>query len=174
MSFFLILGTRAGFIIASFLLFIRNLLDCVDGNMARVMGIQSKKGEFLDDCAGYLFNACVFSSLGIGVARSAVDLIKPHLSFSNQVYILLGMSTSLGMLLRRIILLKSELLDSHNKDRKDFFLKKLIFYTRDLWMLSLFIAAISNIVSIFLLFVSIYNLVEIPFVFFKKLKSIES
>lgn len=44
-----------------------SVLDCVDGNLARLTGSASRYGGFLDGLTGYMMSAFLLTSVGIGV-----------------------------------------------------------------------------------------------------------
>ena len=66
----LAIGSSAGFAAGSVLLVLFNLLDCVDGNLARLRGTADPLGRFLDSLAFPAFVLPYFT-LGIGLARAA-------------------------------------------------------------------------------------------------------
>ena len=66
----LAVGSFTGFLLGSVLLVFFNLLDCVDGNLARLRGTPTSFGRFLDSLAFPAFVLPYFA-LGIGLARSA-------------------------------------------------------------------------------------------------------
>ena len=49
------------------MMFLYLVLDCVDGNVARIKNTSSKRGEFWDAVAGVLFWTIAFPSLSLGV-----------------------------------------------------------------------------------------------------------
>jgi hypothetical protein len=52
------------------------VLDNLDGDLARVTGNTSPKGEFLDGIIGYAYGALVLPAVGIGVARGPDRIIE--------------------------------------------------------------------------------------------------
>lgn len=74
------------------------ILDCVDGNIARVRKTSSEYGEFIDALSGYYVTGFVF--VGIGVAAfftTSLNLFEPY------YYVVLGGLSSVAGLLSRII-----------------------------------------------------------------------
>jgi len=67
---FLADGSSTSFLLGSSLLVLFNLLDCVDGNLARLRGTSNPFGRFLDALAFPAFVLPYFA-LGIGLARRA-------------------------------------------------------------------------------------------------------
>jgi hypothetical protein len=62
-------GSAAGLRLGSVLLVVFNLLDCVDGNLARLRGTSAPFGRFLDALAAPAFVLPYFAA-GIGLARA--------------------------------------------------------------------------------------------------------
>ena len=65
-------GSFAGILLGAGLLVLFNLLDCVDGNLARLQGTGNPFGRFLDALAAPAFVLPYFA-LGIGLARSSMS-----------------------------------------------------------------------------------------------------
>lgn len=75
------------------------VLDCVDGNIARVTKTCSYMGDFIDTLSGYVISAC--SMLGIGIAASYTSNLT--LLQDSNVFIILGAIGSIGNVLARLI-----------------------------------------------------------------------
>ena len=60
------IGGKNNFIIGAILINVWAILDCVDGNMARLLNSTSSYGWFLDSITGLLLNAVLLFSIGIG------------------------------------------------------------------------------------------------------------
>ncbi len=60
-------GGRDNFIIGAIFINVWAILDCVDGNMARLLNSSNKYGWFLDSITGFLLNSVLLFSLGIGI-----------------------------------------------------------------------------------------------------------
>lgn len=75
------------------------VLDCVDGNIARVTKTQSEKGSFMDAESGYMICAFVYLSFGMAAynTRSCVMEIPKHL------FIVLGAIASICDILARLV-----------------------------------------------------------------------
>ncbi len=67
---FLAQGSPTGFLLGSVLLVLFNLVDCVDGNLARLQGTANPFGRFLDGLVAPTFVLAYFA-LGIGLAQGA-------------------------------------------------------------------------------------------------------
>ena len=75
------------------------ILDCVDGNVARVTKTQSNKGAFMDAESGYMI--CAFVYLAFGMAAYHTDEIA---LFPDKVtYLFVGAMASVSDLLARLI-----------------------------------------------------------------------
>lgn len=76
------------------------VLDCVDGNIARVKKTSSEMGEFIDALSGYFITAFVYFALGVAAYHTTfVPLFKEHSIY----FVLFGsISTICGVLSRLI------------------------------------------------------------------------
>lgn len=119
------------FLIGWFLFFIWNLLDGVDGNIARFTNQTSKIGSVYDAMGGYAAMVLSFFSCGIGAASSTgilsnFNIIKPNM------YIILGALSGISMLFPRLVMHKkiSSFMDfktvSNVKDKSNFGIMKII------------------------------------------------
>lgn len=95
------------------------ILDCVDGNVARVTKTQSNKGAFMDAESGYMM--CAFVYLAFGMA--AYHTTKGFLFEENYWFILLGALASISDLLARLIHQKY-ISVVESKENKDSIIKK--------------------------------------------------
>lgn len=94
---FLMMGSN--FCWAGVILFLFwDVLDCTDGNIARVTGKASIAGEFLDAVSGYTAPAFIY--LAVGVAAYDTTTALPGYQY---VFILLGAVASISDLLSRVI-----------------------------------------------------------------------
>ena len=72
------------------------VMDCVDGNIARLMKTSSKEGEFLDAVAGDLVGMLIVPCIGLGVLLRATDCIPASLGTEGGLLILvLGITSAL-------------------------------------------------------------------------------
>ena len=69
-------GSKVGMIVSWILFFMWNLLDGVDGNVARYRKQFSKMGSVYDAMAGYIASALMFYAGGIMAAHSAGPLVR--------------------------------------------------------------------------------------------------
>lgn len=63
-------GTHESFMVGSVCLQMMYLLDCVDGELARIKNLQSPKGAYLDLLGHYLIDYCMIMGMGIGLSRA--------------------------------------------------------------------------------------------------------
>ncbi|MDG2956252.1 CDP-alcohol phosphatidyltransferase family protein [Bisgaard Taxon 10/6] len=83
-----------------FMFFLWNLLDGVDGNLARYRKQFSKDGSVIDAMAGYASMA--FTFLSAGVAASNYD----NLSLESKYFIILGALSSISLIFPRLVMHK--------------------------------------------------------------------
>lgn len=94
------IGQRDVIIVGAFLFNIFALLDCVDGNIARVRKKAGPYGEFIDALGGYIAFACVFPAAGI-VAEHAKPISFPIIVNLN--FIIIGAIATISTLTMRLI-----------------------------------------------------------------------
>lgn len=76
------------------------VLDCVDGNIARVKKTSSEMGEFIDALSGYFITSFVYFAIGVAAYRTTfVPLFEEHRTF----FILFGSVSSICGILSRLI-----------------------------------------------------------------------
>lgn len=74
------------------------VLDCVDGNIARVKKTSSEMGEFIDALSGYFVTAFVYFAIGVA-AYNTTTLMNEY----NYYVLLAGSVSSIAGLLTRLI-----------------------------------------------------------------------
>lgn len=127
--FFYIGHTKLIFIIGWIMFFIWNLLDGVDGNIARYNNVASKTGSVYDAMSGYF--AMMLSFLGMGiVAANSVEAFS--IGFSRELYIIFGCLSGFFVILPRLVMHKmlstflDESITSSVKDKSNFGILKII------------------------------------------------
>ena len=100
---FFLLGNRGFVIVGAILVHMWMLLDCVDGNLARVNEIKNPYGEFVDSMSGYTLLAFVFLGLGM-VAETEASWLNCYIS--ENYFLLLGSIASVSTLTTRLIFQK--------------------------------------------------------------------
>jgi phosphatidylglycerophosphate synthase len=73
--FFMIMGDRESTIIGAILINLWAILDCVDGNIARVLKKTNKTGWFFDSISGFILNSILLFSIAIGIYFESDNLI---------------------------------------------------------------------------------------------------
>ena len=89
------------------------VLDMVDGDLARLRGTASRRGEFLDALGGFTRQALLLPALSIGVARVpglGHDLIVKAIDFPPDVYVQVGLWAGFLFLLSKLITLRYRVL----------------------------------------------------------------
>jgi len=96
----------------AFLLNVSQILDCLDGEMARASGSASKRGEYLDAIAGYVSGAILLPAIGIGLMRSpeATLGLRAAFLYAPWAWVAVGLWTSLAIVLTRLINLRHQFL----------------------------------------------------------------
>ena len=95
--------SKAGMIASWILFFMWNLLDGVDGNVARYKKQFSKMGSVYDAMAGYIASALMFYAAGIMAAHSNGPLVKGGLISSEALVICGGLVAIVDMLPRLVM-----------------------------------------------------------------------
>lgn len=98
--------TKAGMIASWLMFFLWNLLDGVDGNVARYKKQFSKLGSVYDAMAGYIASALMFFAAGIMAAHSKGPLIDRGL-ISAETLIICGGLIAIVDLLPRLVMHKA-------------------------------------------------------------------
>jgi len=105
---FLAFGDYGIRVIGALLVNLWIILDCVDGNIARFKKSFSKYGEFVDALSGYLMNALLFLSVGIGAfnhPEPSFEFINRFFAFNldKSILIILGAWASLAIILPMLV-----------------------------------------------------------------------
>lgn len=95
--------TKGGMILSWCMFFLWNLLDGVDGNVARYKKQFSKMGSVYDAMAGYLAAAFTFFSAGIMAAHSEGPLVRGGLVTAEAMVILGGVTAVVNMFPRLVM-----------------------------------------------------------------------
>lgn len=175
---FVVSGNYSFRIIGALLINLWIILDCVDGNIARFKKTFSKYGEFIDALSGYLVNAFLFLSVGIGAFNC------PEFSFkfisrlfvfniNGNMLIILGAWSSITNILSRLIFQKymntfrtvksTEIKPRSNANSSKSVYHKMYFIIHNVVSFSgfltpiLFLATIFRLLNIFVLFYAIIN-----------------
>ena len=122
---FYLATSKTALVIGWLLFFLWNLMDGVDGNVARYKQQFSKLGSVYDAMSGYL--AMVFTFFAMGMAAAHFDgILNSRTIFNNEIYIILGALSGMFMIFPRLVMHKaiSTLMDSSTteevKDKSNF------------------------------------------------------
>lgn len=80
-SLLIIQGNMGLVIIGAFLLFYKNVLDKVDGSLARIKNLVSRRGRFYDSLTDFIVGLAVFSAIGYKLSQLNSDLIWYVISY---------------------------------------------------------------------------------------------
>lgn len=125
---FLFANTQTGWLVGWLMLFLWNILDGVDGNVARYRQKFSKVGSVYDAMSGYLAMVLTFTCAGIVASNSpgGLTVVPPNM------YVLIGTLSGTFTIFPRLIMHKmiSTLMDSGSvkevKDKSNFSLAKIV------------------------------------------------
>ena len=95
--------SKTGMIVSWILFFMWNLLDGVDGNVARYRKQFSKMGSVYDAMAGYIASALMFYAAGIMAAHSAGPRVRGGL-VTAEILVICGGLTAIGDRLPRRVM----------------------------------------------------------------------
>jgi phosphatidylglycerophosphate synthase len=96
-SLIMVFGDSDDIVVASFLMILVALSDCIDGNVARARGETGPSGEWMDALSGYTVYALLPFALGIHIF-----LHNPHEALPG-LWIILGALTSIANLFLRLL-----------------------------------------------------------------------
>jgi len=102
---FLVGYTKVLFFWGWVMFFVWNLLDGVDGNIARYTGRTSKLGSVYDAMGGYIAMVLTFFSAGIG-AINVHPVVTRLLNVKPEYFIIMGAFSGISMLFPRLIMHK--------------------------------------------------------------------
>lgn len=107
--------SKVGMLIACALFFIQDMLDGIDGNVARYKGIYSKYGSVWDALSGYFMGCVSFLGTGIATAHLISDQIL-QLNFDPELYITFGAITGMAIIFPRLVMHKAITTVGEEKD----------------------------------------------------------
>ncbi len=93
-------GTYAGGIAGALLFQLSALMDCVDGEIARMLYKESRFGKWLDICSDQIVHIALFAAIAIGLARSETDVPVLILAISAVVGTLISFAVIIRGMLR--------------------------------------------------------------------------
>lgn len=151
-------GTAKGTLCIGWLMFfLWNLLDGVDGNVARYKKQFSKMGSVYDAMSGYI--AMVLSFFGWGVAAAHnTSLLSIHIGIPSDLYIVIGALSGIFVIFPRFIMHKAltTLGDANSmnsvKDKSEYGFMKLV---------ALNLTSIAGFVQVLMFIAIVFNLMDL-------------
>lgn len=165
-SFISIIPIIVGFILLSFgnnmilkllgwfMFFLWNLLDGVDGNLARYTKQFSKTGSLWDATSGYIAMVLTFLSMGIGCFYGNFTFT----SLDKEIFIILGSLSSIAIIFPRLIMHKR--ITSIGTDEKSSSLKNKNNYSI-LKIIALNLISVSGLIQVFMLISIIFKIMDL-------------
>lgn len=98
------IGSHLSFILGAVLLQLSAVLDCIDGDVARIKFRESPLGKWLDLISDQIVHAAVFAGIAIGVYRQESD----------PIFIVLGLSCVIGVVASFFMVLKAKMSQDQN------------------------------------------------------------
>ena len=171
-------GGHINFIIGAILINIWAILDCVDGNLARLLNTKSKYGWFLDSITGFMLNSILLFCMGIGIyfhPDNLILILSAHLNVSSHqtisiLFLIFGSLGSISAMFYALIIETYKSVFSKNlfqkniqNDNSNSLISKLIIIARYITGFGfiepiLLIASVLNYLSAVILFFSIMNI----------------
>ena len=137
------------------------VLDMVDGDLARLTGKASIRGEFADALGGYIRGGLMFPAIGISVARvmdRGHELITDVFDYSPDVYFQVGVWIGLLYFASRLITLRYRTLLGGSVRQSAGRLGRLSLNFEDMLLPLLIVAAATRTMSLVLLLYGLYYL----------------
>lgn len=148
--------TKSQLIFAWLSFFIWNLLDSVDGNLARYKKQFSKMGSVYDAMSGYFAMVLTYFAFGIAASHN-IGIISNFVDLNREIFLILGGLSGSFAILPRLVMHKSKSSlknfdDSEINDKANF---------TPIKILVLNLASIAGLVQVFLLVSIILNLLDL-------------
>lgn len=106
LGFFTFMKGITGALLGYLFLWIWNIADGIDGNIARYTGTCSKRGDLWDAVAGYA--AMIVFYLGMGLVAAHENSIIILNSISSEAYVLMGAIAAICMIFPRLVTQKKQ------------------------------------------------------------------
>lgn len=156
--FLMCVGTTKNILIIGWVMFfLWNLLDGVDGNVARYKKQFSKMGSVYDAMSGYI--AMILSFFGWGVASAHnTSLLAAYIHIPNDVYIILGALSGIFVIFPRFIMhkalttLRDETAMDSVKDKSEYGFVKLV---------ALNLTSMAGFVQVLMLAAILFNMLDL-------------
>ena len=137
------------------------VLDNLDGDLARVTGRTSPKGEFLDAIIGYAYGSLVLPAVGMGVARGpdlAIDTFTDIVEIESGIFVLVGLWAGIVFALTRLVSLRFRMIFGTSLGLGSGKLRRLSLNLVDVLPLLLLIGAGVSVMSVVLVMYAAYYL----------------
>lgn len=163
---FILIPGKTGALLGYFLIWLWNISDGIDGNIARYKEQFSKSGDLWDATAGYMAMVAFYFGAGL-IASSEKSIVV--LPIENKFYVVFGAIAALCVIFPRLIVQKKNVVYGDKavknlKDRSSFNFAKILMV--NLISINGF-AGLALLVSIFFnmtnLFISLYFLIQLVF-----------
>lgn len=163
---FILIPGKTGALLGYFLIWLWNISDGIDGNIARYKEQFSKSGDLWDATAGYMAMVAFYFGAGL-IASSEKSIVV--LPIENKFYVVFGAIAALCVIFPRLIVQKKNVVYGDEavknlKDRSSFNFAKILMV--NLISINGF-AGLALLVSIFFnmtnLFISLYFLIQLVF-----------
>jgi len=173
-----VLGGKVNIVMGAVLINVWSVLDCVDGNLARLLNTKSKYGWFLDSITGFMLNSILLFCMGIGIyfhPDNLILILSAHLNVSSHqtisiLFLIFGSLGSISAMFYALIIETYKSVFSKNlfqkniqNDNSNSLISKLIIIARYITGFGfiepiLLIASVLNYLSAVILFFSIMNI----------------
>jgi phosphatidylglycerophosphate synthase len=153
------------FLIGALFLNLAYLLDQVDGSLARSMKLNSEAGSWLDSLVGYTYSGFYLLSISIGYFTSQNGTIDVVSSFLQQSDILvIGTVGSFAILVRKWMVNTSSSICARPVSTQiansSHFYYAIPKYINSFSMLLLLISVLSQVISLFILALSVFHVIQ--------------
>lgn len=161
---FIFIPNIKGALLGYFLIWLWNISDGIDGNIARYKGTFSKGGDLWDATAGYMAMVSFYFGAGL-IAASEKSVLLPHI-VGSEYYILLGAVAALSTIFPRLIVQKKNVVYGDEavkslKGKENYsFLRKVVMNINSINGLAgllLLLAIIFKFTNIFILFYAAFQ-----------------
>ncbi len=159
-------------LLAAGMLQIREVLDTVDGELARKTGQTSRRGEYLDALGGYLLGGLLLPSIGLGLALmpdSTHGGLSSLVAISSCWYIAIGLWAGLANVLVRLISLRHRCLFGDSLRKSNGVLLRTASWFEDSLFPLLIVAAVARSTAIVILLFALFYTARLLYVLYRAL-----
>ncbi|MFC2078687.1 CDP-alcohol phosphatidyltransferase family protein [Candidatus Bipolaricaulota bacterium] len=154
-------------LLAAGMLQIREILDTVDGDLARKTDQTSRRGEYLDALGGYLLGGLLLPSIGLGLALmpdATHRVLSSVVQVPSWLYFAIGLWAGLANVLVRLISLRHCLLLGESLRKSDGTLLRTASWFEDSLLPLLLVAAAARSTAIVILLFGLFYTVRLLYV----------